>query len=276
MQYTGPSQANSSSYTTPDFTLNVAYAAVYQQQGEEIAYLKKNHPNHELWTEIDALDVKYKNADINLLAARNKLLDALNESLIRKIIDINTVRLSLNGIGITRLPDNIFRDPSLKSYWENLVYFDCCDNRLREMPESIEILKSLEVFFCGGNQLRELPNSICNLKNLETLCLYNNQLCKLPELIGELLRLGTINCPKNELQSLPSSVLNKFGKKWCDSILKNQKQPLPEQPVLLTQFIASNNQRKPWETPANLALQTSGSEEVNTSINIKALNLKKR
>ena len=66
------------------------------------------------------------------------------------------------------------------------------------------------------NRLSELPESIENLTKVKKLFLYNNNLRKLPESIGNLGLLEEIKLRENDLEFLPESVKNRNNRSRPD------------------------------------------------------------
>jgi hypothetical protein len=81
-----------------------------------------------------------------------------------------------------------------------------CGKGLRDIPEWIRHLTSLEALLLSRNQLTRLPDWIVELFNLENLDLDGNQLDNLPEGIGQLKKLKRLNLSRNQLTSFPRSM----------------------------------------------------------------------
>lgn len=77
---------------------------------------------------------------------------------------------------------------------------------LNTLPESITILKSLQILNLRNNELETLPESISNLTSLEKLNLSRNNLITLPEAIGNLTSLKILNIGNNKLKRLPEAI----------------------------------------------------------------------
>jgi len=245
-------------------TVMQAAHAMYKRQNEEIAYLKRRHPHHQQWADIDAQDIKAENGALEQLMTRHQQLEALNESIIRTRIKPQSRELILENIGITRLPEALFNDSSLADYWRNLVRFFCSRNQLQQLPAALRNLAALRELYCDYNQLRQLPDSLGNLVALQGLYCNHNQLRQLPDSIGNLVALRELHCNHNHLQqlpanignlvavrelylydnlllSLPDNLLHQFGEEWCQVTLASQTHPISP-PVMLPLYTAATAQ----------------------------------
>ena len=74
-------------------------------------------------------------------------------------------------------------------------------------------LKTLDLCHCS---LKEIPESIYILKNLEKLRLINNQLSNLPKNLSQLEQLYSIELESNEFEFFPPSLLELAKKKKLD------------------------------------------------------------
>ena len=198
--------------------------AIYQRQNEEIAHLKRKHPNHKQWLVIDTQDISANEVTLEFLMTRHQQLDAFNESIIVSKIDLQSNRLNLSNSGITRIPEALFHDESLATYWRNVVEFECTDTIICHLPNSIGNLSSLRTLICENNELQQLPDSIGNLLALVVLNCSVNRLQQLPDTLGNLVAL---DCSDNRLQQLPDSIGNlaELQELYCGS---NQLQQLPD------------------------------------------------
>lgn len=237
-------------------TVMQASNAIYRRQNQEIAYLKRKHPHHQQWADIDAQDINAEEATLELLIARHQELEALNESIIRTRINPESRELILQNLGITRLPEALFNDSSLADYWRNLEIFDCDENQLYQLPNSLGTLGALQALYCYQNQIQQLPDTLGNLESLLVLdCSYNqlqqlpaalcnlaalreiycdwNQLRQLPDNLGNLVALQGLYCNHNQLRQLPATLGNLMALQKLDCRL-NQLQQLPAALVDLT------------------------------------------
>jgi Ran GTPase-activating protein (RanGAP) involved in mRNA processing and transport/GTPase SAR1 family protein len=89
-----------------------------------------------------------------------------------------------------------------------LETLDVADNRLRELPPTIErlapTLRHLDVSF---NFFRVLPTALGALRGLRQLCARDNMLETLPSQLAELVELESADFDQNGLSSIPASVL---------------------------------------------------------------------
>lgn len=130
---------------------------IYRRQNQEIAYLKDWHPVHERWADIDAQNLDAQDVNLEALITRHQQLDALNESIIRREINLKSRKLIINYLEISRIPEALFNDESLAIYWRNLVTLRCDGNELFKLPDSIGKLSSLQYLNCKDNRLEQLP-----------------------------------------------------------------------------------------------------------------------
>ncbi len=125
--------------------------------------------------------------------------------------------LDLSYNKIIKLP-NFSKFTSLKTL--NLK-----SNRLRNLPESIGLIKSLENLNLRNNMLAKLPSSISSLSSLKSLDLHGNKLTSInihPSKSIEELELGWNNFTTIPINIKPLLLLEKFG------IGGNKLETLPE------------------------------------------------
>eukprot|EP00127_Corallochytrium_limacisporum_P000675 Clim_evm74s22 gene=Clim_evmTU74s22 len=85
----------------------------------------------------------------------------------------NTGFLDLRDQHLTEFPQDILQDLELQ---KRLKVLDLSTNRLRVLPESIDVLSGLQEIYLGGNDLRELPLTLGNLEHLKRIGLDDNPL----------------------------------------------------------------------------------------------------
>lgn len=93
--------------------------------------------------------------------------------------------LDLSGLGLTSLPDALYRLSNLEAL--NLEY-----NRLTSLSDSLGLLGRLTGLYLSSNQLSSLPKSLCELGDLEVLDVSENRLRMLPDGFGQLGRFGDV------------------------------------------------------------------------------------
>ena len=108
-----------------------------------------------------------------------------------------TVNLSKRGL--TALPDELRYNTSIK-------VLRLYGNNIKELPEWIGELQSLEKLYLGKNKLTSLPESIGQLKNLKLLSAQYNAIEQLPASIVELENLQQLILNQNKLKTLPDSI----------------------------------------------------------------------
>ena len=79
-------------------------------------------------------------------------------------------------------------------------------DRLKELPEEIANLNSLEWLNLEHLQVRFVPSSFCNLINLKVLDLYGANIESLPESIDRLTSLMYLDLCSTNIESLPESI----------------------------------------------------------------------
>jgi len=123
-------------------------------------------------------------------------------------IDVKTFGLVIEGDRITQL--------------------GLCRHMLEKLPEPISKMKSIRYISIGiGNRLKELPQWINNLSSLETLELLENELKRLPEEIGKLLILKKLDLSANQIEVLPESIGNLESLEELN-LWRNNLKTLPE------------------------------------------------
>ncbi|MHA1649031.1 MAG: leucine-rich repeat domain-containing protein [Candidatus Helarchaeota archaeon] len=130
------------------------------------------------------------------------------------------VELNLNFKEIKDLPESIGNLESLEKLFLH-------KNQLKTLPDSFGNLKSLKILALGENKLKKLPDSFSNLKSLKELWLNDNRLTELPTSFGKLKFLQDLNLEHNRLTSLPNSFGNLKNLISLD-LSHNQLVTLPE------------------------------------------------
>lgn len=131
----------------------------------------------------------------------------------------NVVTLRLDNNRLKRLPAEIGKMSSLHE-------LSCSNNPdLDVLPDSIGLLRNLQVLYADNNKLSELPKNIGSCTSLTILSLANNRLTKVPEEIGRLSNLKMLNLTNNSIRNLPVTVLGltKLGALW---LTERQDKPL--------------------------------------------------
>ncbi|MBS0288558.1 MAG: hypothetical protein JSS07_00805 [Proteobacteria bacterium] len=208
--------------------------------------------NDEIKNKISSFkDLGAHNADnhhiqLRVLEQRHAFLEDLNTALIQSMIDLNSTKLFLHDLNITRIPENLFTDPEYEDYWKKVQEIDCNNTSLQSLPQSLGHCQALKVLNCSVNKLKYLPESLGNCQALERIFCNCNQLEVLPESLGNCKALQEVHCYKNKIKSLPESL----GK--CQALLvlncdHNQLKALPESLAhcqMLYGLFCSHNQLK--------------------------------
>lgn len=107
----------------------------------------------------------------------------------------HTKLLSLAAQNLDQIPDIVLEDASEAK----VTCVDLSRNRLTQLPDKLNLIKSIEDLKLFCNQLTSLPDWIgelcCRLRYLD---LSKNQLTNLPESIGKLELLREINISHNK------------------------------------------------------------------------------
>ncbi|GMF29485.1 unnamed protein product [Phytophthora lilii] len=102
------------------------------------------------------------------------------------------------------------------------------DNRLVEVPKSIEKCSELTLLDLSNNQLSTLSDEIPALSSLHKMVLHHNGLRTLPEAIGDLFNLHELDLAHNRLITLPESVGALHNLKTL-KLFSNQLRLLPKE-----------------------------------------------
>lgn len=89
-----------------------------------------------------------------------------------------------------------------------LEIFDCSENELKWLPESICELTHLKELNFSCNHIEFLWNCLADLNNLEVLDCSCNLLVDLDDSIGNLTKLRELDCSLNHLDRLPNTFIN--------------------------------------------------------------------
>ena len=107
--------------------------------------------------------------------------------------------LDLIGLGLTKLPDQLFDLTELRE-------LDLSGNPLAALPAEIGQLQALETLYLTDSQLAALPVEIGQLRALQKLSFHGNQLAALPVEIGQLQALQALSLSSNQLAALPVEI----------------------------------------------------------------------
>ncbi len=142
------------------------------------------------------------------------LTDNKNSKPWLEIKDKHIVGLSLNFYNWKFIKEN----PEYVDYLSRLIYRDLflssfknlniTRNEIREVPESISSLNSLEWLDLSRNNIQEIPESISTLISLKKLNLSRNKIREVPESIGSLSLLERLDLRRNKIRKIPESIKN--------------------------------------------------------------------
>jgi Leucine-rich repeat (LRR) protein len=182
-------------------------------------------------------------------------------------LSVDILTLSIDGRGITKLPD--------LTRFKNLKELYCSNNQLSSSPTTLP--QTLEILFCSGNKLTSLPDLPKNLKELyltgnelsslptlpqtlEKLYCSDNKLTSLPNLTS-LKNLVKLECCNNELSSLPTLPQN-LKSLFC---FGNKLTYLPNLPENILHFIY-------WDNPICDILDNDNNSLMKVKQNIQIVN----
>ena len=183
-------------------------------------------------------------------------------------LDSQAVELDLAGCSFMDLPesltthsrelralnlsDNILHTlPEWSTGFQNLTSLVLDNNRFREFPEEVCLLRSLEVLSISkteisdispqivdldrlkklaldSNDIRELPKCLVLMKTLEVLQVSNNKIEELPLSIGNLTNLHVLDVSCNDIEHLPPSLGDLSRLEVLDAKI-NQLREVPEE-----------------------------------------------
>ncbi len=115
----------------------------------------------------------------------------------------------------------------LQKYKDQIKNLNLSYNSLRDFPDALGHIVSLEGLDLSYNQLRTLPDALGNLASLKNLNLEANQLRALPDALGNLASLEYLDLSHNQLRTLPNSLGNLSSLKGLD-LSYNQLRTLPD------------------------------------------------
>ncbi|XP_076763882.1 uncharacterized protein LOC143431202 [Xylocopa sonorina] len=111
-------------------------------------------------------------------------------------------------------------------YLTHLVDLNLYKCNLRQLPNSLNMLKTLNCLNLDNNNFYILPSVICELTNLKKLWASNSRIEKVPNNLGDLSNLEILSLSRNQLTDLPISCakLNRL-EVCCLSVNKFKKIP---------------------------------------------------
>uniref|UniRef100_A0A7S1TGR8 Uncharacterized protein n=1 Tax=Compsopogon caeruleus TaxID=31354 RepID=A0A7S1TGR8_9RHOD len=104
------------------------------------------------------------------------------------------------------------------------------NNRLEQVPSSINHCQRLEELYLYGNDLKIVPRELGNLLKLRILNLSRNQLTEIPTSFGELSGLTELYLMDNDLRCLPGE-LARLSSLRCLNISLNPRLPVPPRTI---------------------------------------------
>ena len=145
-----------------------------------------------------------------------------------------TVAVKLPHLKILNLSDNKLENlPASVEKLANLQSLLLSGNLLEQLPKTIGKLRNLQYLFAGENKIDNLPNSLWRLRNLVELYLADNQITEISPLISNLVKLRSLNFSGNLVSQLPSSI----GGLINLEVLNVMRNPLPRLPETITRLV---------------------------------------
>ncbi|MEM7538220.1 MAG: COR domain-containing protein [Chloroflexota bacterium] len=188
--------------------------------------------------------IKRYSGTLQRVAMPSKQVIINNEAIqrIRQCRDEQQRSLSLSELGLTDIPDEVFKLNHLEQLYlssnrlstlsdsisqlHNLRELSLSSNQLSTLPDSISQLHNLRELYLSFNQLSTLPNSFYQLHNLFHLDLMGNQLSTLPNCISQLHNLQKLDLCHNRLNTLPCFISQLQNLQKLD-LRSNQLSTLP-------------------------------------------------
>jgi Leucine-rich repeat (LRR) protein len=96
--------------------------------------------------------------------------------------------------------------PSFCTSHPQLKTLSLYKNKLRQIPDEIAALQSLEKLVLFNNRINQIPDSIGRLGNLVYLDLGQNKIKKLPASMRNLVKLESLDVSDNDLGFIPSEI----------------------------------------------------------------------
>ncbi|XP_010610286.1 leucine-rich repeat-containing protein 69 isoform X1 [Fukomys damarensis] len=125
---------------------------------------------------------------------------------------------------------------------QNLILLNLNKNRLTQLPQEVNRLKSLTCLSINYNQLTSIPRELCFLENLSELHFNYNQLICIPEEIKFLKKLQKLFLARNNMEGLPEGICDLKKLRILD-IAGNNVQIFPPrfQDLKLREFYCEDN-----------------------------------
>ena len=90
------------------------------------------------------------------------------------------------------------------------------NNKIKKIPQNINLLKNCVFLGLGNNQIEFLPNTLFQLTKLSILCLHGNKLKKIPDAISNLVELKSLTLSNNSITNFPSTISHLANLKELD------------------------------------------------------------
>lgn len=185
-----------------------------------IQYIQKE--NFNLTMEINENDSKDIRAfiltkEINKIEKIEKLIKWGKENQLKQSLFprnrgnlLNVIIFKLDNQNLENIPDEFCE------VLNHVRFLSLLNNRIKEIPQNINLLKNCVFLGLGNNQIKFLPNTLFQLAKLSILCLHGNMLQRIPEEIGNLVELKSLTLSNNSINHLPSTVSQLVNLKELD------------------------------------------------------------
>ncbi|RXM94428.1 Leucine-rich repeat-containing protein 10 [Acipenser ruthenus] len=143
------------------------------------------------------------------------LIGNLEEMPLDKMVDVSGSQLRrfpLQICSFTRLVKLYLSDNKLRNLPQELKQLQSLQilaldfNGFRELPIVVCSLKQLSILYLGNNRLHALPSELSLLKELKILWIETNYFSDFPDVICELRSLKTLHVGYNQLRCLPKGL----------------------------------------------------------------------
>lgn len=155
-------------------------------------------------------------------------------------------KIDLSNMGLTEIPDGIFRCKNLKklnlshnqiktipadiSKLKFLKNLDISNNKIGSLMSKFFDLQNLDTLIVNNNEIKHIPKQIAKLKKLNKLSLAGNQLTELSEVVSDIKSLVSLNIANNLISKFPANA--KFDNLEILWINKNPIQELKPKEIL--------------------------------------------
>lgn len=123
------------------------------------------------------------------------------DKIIQKFITNNDVVLDLSGLGLTKIPVEVFKIQS------RIKHLKLSNNQIKCL-KGIAQLNNVEILWLNYNSLTVLPLELCEMSHLKFLNLWSNNLQTIPKELSKLEKLEHLLLGYNHLEELPRDIFS--------------------------------------------------------------------